>query len=109
MPTKRFSWKRFTILRGGKYYLDFGGYLLDPDGEHSGDANAHLSPLSSYGDYRCAVLLGEPGIGKSTALEEYVSQMTQTGQQVVLKDLRRWSRILDGQDVEGLALSGRRD
>ena len=52
------------------------GYLADPDlgGLYS---NPHLVPFETIAEDPCLVLLGEPGIGKSTALTTHVLEMQQ--------------------------------
>ena len=52
------------------------GYLADPDigGPYS---NPHLVPFETINEDPCLVLLGEPGIGKSTALATHVLETQQ--------------------------------
>ncbi len=52
------------------------GYLADPDigGPYS---NPHLVPFETIAEDPCLVLLGEPGIGKSTALAAHVLEIQQ--------------------------------
>src|SRR5687767_4952414 len=60
--------KRFWVPREGRLRLDERGYLADPD------AHAHWNPdvvaWESLRDHFCLILLGEPGAGKSTALQQ---------------------------------------
>ena len=60
--------KRFWQLRGKQYSVSDGGYLTDPDQEYGSVMNPGLVTLESLRDRPCAVLLGESGMGKSTAL-----------------------------------------
>ena len=52
------------------------GYLADPDlgGPYS---NPHLVPFETIAEDPCLILLGEPGIGKSTALATHVLEIQQ--------------------------------
>jgi hypothetical protein len=52
------------------------GYLADPDlrGPYS---NPHLVPFETIAAEPCLVLLGEPGIGKTTALATHVREIQQ--------------------------------
>jgi hypothetical protein len=45
------------------------GFLIDPEDEHGHILQPHVGTLASAVDVPCLVLLGEPGLGKSTALE----------------------------------------
>jgi hypothetical protein len=61
-----FDWKRFWTPLGESEQLN-NGYLLDPDGKIF---NRNALPLSRLSDQRCLALLGEPGMGKTTAMED---------------------------------------
>lgn len=64
-----FDWTRFWIPREGHLFLDDDGFLADPEGKHGRFRNPDAVPVTEVLSHRCAVLLGEPGIGKSTELE----------------------------------------
>jgi hypothetical protein len=49
--------------------LSDGGYFPDPDGAYGKLLNPEAITLESISHYPCLVLLGEPGIGKSTAMD----------------------------------------
>jgi hypothetical protein len=69
-PTKKpqtYAWPRFWIPLGGLLDLSDAGFLSDPTDTHDPDGPVTLAALESR---RSVVLLGEPGIGKSTALKE---------------------------------------
>jgi predicted NACHT family NTPase len=61
-----YLWKRFWCPRDGSFSLSDRGYLYDPDSEYGDRVNPQLAHLVSFEDTPCLVLLGEPGIGKST-------------------------------------------
>ncbi|MBW2045469.1 MAG: hypothetical protein JRI96_11380 [Deltaproteobacteria bacterium] len=49
--------------------LSDAGFLVDPDEEH-GWAHTDVVPFERIAHYPCLALLGEPGIGKSMAMED---------------------------------------
>jgi len=64
-----YNWKRFWCPRGGRINLSDGGFLVDPDERWGSAMNPDVVPFGSVAHFPCLILLGEPGIGKSTALE----------------------------------------
>jgi len=91
---QRFDWRRLWCPLAREIRLDFGGFLADPT-EWLGVFNAHLKTLEQLADIPCLVLLGEPGIGKSTALrserERLSSQASRQELVVLSADLRECS------------------
>ena len=66
-----FDWKRFWCPLGSPISLGDRGFLSDPDGEYGQYVNKHLAPLETLSSIQCLVLLGEPGMGKSVAVDAY--------------------------------------
>jgi predicted NACHT family NTPase len=64
-----YPWKRFWYPRSADFLLTDRGYLADPDGEYGSALNPEALSFDNIRDLPCLVLLGEPGIGKSTALQ----------------------------------------
>ena len=64
--------RRFLCTRDGKFSLSDNGFLSDPDGDYGHFLNPEITSFDSLTDCRCLVLLGEPGIGKSTEIERMV-------------------------------------
>ena len=64
--------ERFWCLREGAYALDNDGFLRDPDTTLFGTQSANPGVLRTddLREPRCLVLLGEPGAGKSTAVQD---------------------------------------
>lgn len=66
---QRFPWTRFWSPRGSRIQLLDGGYLTDPETDFGRRVNPDLVRLSEVSKIRCLVLLGEPGLGKTSTLE----------------------------------------
>lgn len=71
-----FAWTRFWVPRDGQLLLDDDGFLIDPEGKLGRFRNPEALSVETVLNRRCAVLLGEPGIGKSTELERVNRQGT---------------------------------
>ena len=72
----QYPWKRFWCPHDGVYSLADNGYLYDPDSEYGKTVNPQLASLSEFEASPCIVLLGEPGIGKSTEFRSEVDRTT---------------------------------
>jgi predicted NACHT family NTPase len=70
MLDKRYSWKRFWCPRNGTIRLDNSGYVTDPDGPYAQYLGLDLHPFEDIVELPGLALLGEPGIGKTTAMLE---------------------------------------
>lgn len=66
-------WKRFWCPTTGKLPLVDGGYLVNPRSDLGQMIESDVVPFEELAAYPCLALLGEPGIGKSTALEDEVA------------------------------------
>jgi hypothetical protein len=62
--------KRFWCTREQTYSIGDGGYLSDRDAKHGDVWQPHALSLDDLSATRCVALLGEPGIGKSTAVAQ---------------------------------------
>lgn len=69
---KKYSWKRFWCPRTAEINLGDSGFLYDPESEYGGILNPNVVPFSSFRETQFLGLLGEPGIGKSFALQKEV-------------------------------------
>lgn len=70
MPNNRYEWKRFWLPRSNvAILLSDRGYFPDPDSEYARWQNPEATTFELIDHYPCLVLLGEPGIGKSTVME----------------------------------------
>ncbi len=66
----KYEWTRFWCARDGVTLVDVEGYLCDPAHAHAGAAPSGAVPFAQLQTVPCVVLLGEPGIGKSTAIRD---------------------------------------
>lgn len=64
------SLERFWAASGEAYKLTQEGWLAEPSGGASYSVNTHITPTPGLARARCLVLLGEPGMGKTSALNE---------------------------------------
>ena len=90
-----FPWKRFWYPRESTISLVDDGFLVDPESEYGKYYHKDVAPFDAIANSPCLVLLGEPGIGKSTALKEdfeAVKKTTEaTGDIALFFDLRDYS------------------
>jgi len=90
-----YNWQRFWIARTGTVDLSDGGFLVDPTNLLLRSSATKPLPLTELNDYRALVLLGEPGIGKSTTLleeAERIAKQAVAGDTISIHvDLRAYS------------------
>lgn len=88
-----FDWTRFWVSRDSYLILDDDGFLADPEGRHGPFRNSSALSVEAVLSRRCAVLLGEPGIGKSTELEQVNRQVISTfpGAEILEFNLKDYS------------------
>lgn len=68
MEKQIYHWQRFWCPRSSQINFTNDGYLYDPD-EKWVRYNSDLVTLEEIANIPCLILLGEPGIGKSKAIE----------------------------------------
>ncbi len=87
-----YDWKRFWCPRSGKINLTGFGYLYDPDTDFGRHFNPDLVTFDAIAYIPCLALLGEPGIGKSSAIkaekEKIAAKIQQEGSELLWLDLR---------------------
>jgi hypothetical protein len=91
MDKVRYNWKRFWCPRGGVFFLDYDGFVRDPDTEWDWFDNPEIKPFDDIDHSRCLILLGEPGIGKTCALEDAVGKARQENCEVLFEDLAEYA------------------
>lgn len=70
-----FDWPRFWCPREGRFSLSDRGYLVDPTGDMGQYINKDVVGFNAFSEVACLVLLGEAGIGKSTAVNAIASHL----------------------------------
>ncbi len=91
MTDTRYDWERFWCPREASFNLSDGGYLFDPTTEFGRKYNSSVVPFEDLVASPCLVLLGEPGIGKSSALERaHASAVGRDAQGTLWIDLRSY-------------------
>lgn len=65
---KTYSWKRYWCKREGTIIYDDFGYVVEPQNFLLHNFETDLVTFESIDHYPCLILLGEPGIGKSTEI-----------------------------------------
>lgn len=95
MSKQVYKWNRFWCSRLGSINLADGGFLYDPDGEWGKAYNPDLVTFDAISDIPCLALLGEPGIGKTQALEmernRIEAEIRERGDRSLSLDLRSYS------------------
>jgi hypothetical protein len=94
MARNLYDWKRFWCPREGRFDLADRGFLVDPEDALAWFGRSDVVSFESIADAPCVVLLGEPGIGKSTALElecrAIEKKLAGTGDVLLRVDLREF-------------------
>jgi hypothetical protein len=89
----KYPWKRFWCPRGASFTGD-GAYLFDPESEYGNAVNSDVVSFPQAAHLPCLVLLGDPGIGKSTTvtteLEALAIEVERSGDVVLAIDLREY-------------------
>ncbi len=86
MGSVHYSWKRFWCPRQGVVGLSDDGFLYDPESDSFKYINSNVVSFESISSTPCLVLLGEPGIGKSTTLLDE-SKLLEQSQKCFYKNL----------------------
>lgn len=71
----QFPWKRFWLERGGPVSFLDQGFMYDPEALGGRDINPGLATLTIKEGKSCTVLLGEPGMGKSSEIQLLAKQV----------------------------------
>jgi hypothetical protein len=77
--------ERYWVAAGSSYSLTPVGWLADPGENHFYAPNRDAVTTASLVASRCLVLLGEPGMGKTTALEGHGGLTPSDGKVEVLR------------------------
>lgn len=66
----KYNWKRFWIPRDGVMDLSDNGFLVDPDEYSLYGINSEIISIDEVLKLNCIGLLGEPGAGKTSAIND---------------------------------------
>jgi predicted NACHT family NTPase len=81
MSQKPYHWSRFWCPREAQYSLADRGYLVDPTTETGKSLQPEVRSFEHINESQCLIMLGEPGIGKSTALATEHGQIDESVKQ----------------------------
>jgi len=95
LPEELFPWKRYWSPAETQIHLDDGGYLPDPDSTLGHVRNPQVIPFVVISSIPCLALLGEPGMGKTSALaherQEIDFNIREAGGETLRLNLRSYS------------------
>ncbi|MEG4419371.1 hypothetical protein QUA70_12280 [Microcoleus sp. LAD1_D5] len=80
-----YNWKRFCYPRGTQLDLKDYGYLADPESDDGRFDNPNIVSFESIANLPCLVLIGEGGIGKSTAIQDAFNQVPESEEKYLFK------------------------
>lgn len=92
-------WRRFWCPREGSY-ADDDGFLRNPDSEYARFYTSDAVAYEALAAKQCLVLLGEPGMGKSSELRRMAAEARQLetgGATTLYRDLREYESMADIQ------------
>jgi predicted NACHT family NTPase len=88
----KYNWKRYWCPREGEFILSSDGFLQDPGENHL--FNPDLVTIEEISAIPCLILLGEPGIGKSSTMqvekEAIDTKIHEKGDKALWIDLRSY-------------------
>ncbi len=94
MPSKlRFPWRRFWCAPDALLSLEPDGFLTDCDDRYAKLFAPETKGFEEIKKAHCLILLGEPGIGKSTAVHDEILRTEETkgpGEFVLVVDLKEY-------------------
>jgi len=84
-------WQRYWLPMGANLNLDVDGFLPDPECEFGRHYNPELRRLEALRAIPLLMLLGEPGAGKSTLMQDEADALAAAGQAVHSLRLNEYS------------------
>lgn len=82
-----YPWKRFWYRDGEEARLEDAGFLADPESEYAFIFGSNAVSLEQLSQVPCLILLGDPGMGKSTAVHDEVQRLQSKHDQVTERAL----------------------
>lgn len=95
MPSVKYNWQRFWCPREGSVNFD-NGFIENPDGKWGTILNPDLKRIEEFASYPCLILLGEPGLGKSSEVkrnEEFISAVGRKDVQSLVINLSSYDSV----------------
>jgi predicted NACHT family NTPase len=94
MAKRAYNWQRFWCPLEVTYNLDDDGFLVEPEGEYAEYFQPRVVSFKTLAKVPCLALLGEPGMGKSTAVEDAYAAaraaVESSGDQALKIDLKEY-------------------
>ena len=94
MINQIFPWKRFWCTRTGTISLNDNGFFLDPESEYARYHHKGVVAFEEIQKTPCLILLGEPGIGKTTTLNSEIktleNQIIESDDELFYKNLNEY-------------------
>ncbi len=98
MTDHRYPWRRYWLPRDAAAPTDRDGFLRDPaSGPSWYDGAPPVHDLAELAETPCLVLLGEPGMGKSTVLADERARMERAGETTAFINL---NGIENGEELD---------
>ena len=82
MHSLKYDWQRFWCPREGGVNFD-EGFIQNPDGKWGAILNPDVKRIEEFVAYPCLILLGEPGLGKSSEIKRNEKLISAVGQKDV--------------------------
>lgn len=92
-PERKFPWKRFWCPPDALLHLESDGFLTDCENTYGKMFAPETKGFQEIEKTHCLILLGEPGIGKSTAMYDEISRIPRiegSGQSVTVINLKEY-------------------
>ena len=111
MTRSLYDWQRYLVPSSGSIDLDSNGFLRDPDEGFGALSNPDLLKHADLSDIAVIVVLGEPGMGKSTLLKQMELRSSAAGRTPINIDLsasgseERLHRRLTQSDITSAGVS----
>ncbi len=86
----KYKWKRFWCPHTGQIHLGDNGFMSDPENDSLKLFNPDIVSYEMIANMPCLALLGEPGIGKSTAIEDICRSQSNTNSKIMNFNLNRY-------------------
>ncbi|MEO6423747.1 MAG: hypothetical protein ABIR84_14025 [Candidatus Nitrotoga sp.] len=92
MTKPNHNWPRFWVPLGTALPFDGSGFFSDPEDKHAHYFYTGYQPklIQQLTGFPVAILLGEPGIGKSTALKEEFNRLKASNEACLYRELNQY-------------------